>query len=195
MATMLDTLSGVSSQREQKTPNGVTVIPYNALFDKESDKFLPWFWQRLKEDGLVSLYYPGQEDTGFAHFVRMLSGGAQVAIIVANDDAKQPGKPIGFVSWEPLALGSKVTASAGFIFLKEFWDHKHSTDAANAIMKYWFTQTDIEVVLGIIASENHLAQRFMKRIGWNLRGTLPGCHLWAGKSCDATIWCITKENY
>src|SRR5579864_2570625 len=44
------------------------VIPYTASADKNASYFLPWFWQRLKEEGLIELYFPGAAETSFGEF-------------------------------------------------------------------------------------------------------------------------------
>lgn len=193
----LDILAGTPQKtvHKQRTENGVRVIPYDARQDADSARFLPWFWERLVSDGLVSLYYPGQESTGFSHFVTMFSGGANIALVTTQDSEGKPDKAIGFVSWTMAPLGAKQVAIAGFIFFKEFWDHKHSTDAAYEIMQYWFTETELDVVLGVVASENIMANRFLSRIGWEKSGSLPGCHLWKDKECDATLWTVTKSDW
>jgi hypothetical protein len=36
----------------------VDVIPYNANYDPNAANFLPWLWAKLKEDGLIRLYFP-----------------------------------------------------------------------------------------------------------------------------------------
>lgn len=185
-----------SAERPTRTPNGVLAIPYNAHFDPNADKFLPWFWQRLKDDGLVSLYYPGQEETGFALFVKLLSNApqTQVALVVPNNVEGLPdGEPIGFVSWEPGLFGKPNAATAGFIFLKRFWDSKHTTDAANSVMRLWFEQLEMELVVGVIATANIAAQRFMPRVGWAKMGILPNMTSFTGKECDASLWYITRD--
>lgn len=207
MESMLDKLAGpptppsaktmiaTPANRAQRTAHGVMVIPYNATFDPHGDQSLPFYWQQLKADGLVSLYYPGAEDTGFADFVKMMSGGARILMAVTKDADGNPADWLGFISWEPMALGTKHTAVAGFIFLKRYWDHRYSTDAGNAAMRYWFTETDMDVAIGIVASTNILAQRFLKRLGWMQNGMIPEAHVYDGKPCDAQLWTMTKAQF
>lgn len=200
--SVLDTLAGSPTtpptDREPKTPNGVQAIPYNANWDKDADRFLPWFWERLKADGLVTLYYPGQEETGFAAFVKLMSNApqTQIALVVPkNVEGLPDGEPIGFVSWEPMTFGSGNGASAGFIFLRKFWDAKHTVDAANAVMKLWFEVLNLDLVIGIVAQENTPALRFLSRIGWQKLGALPGMHTFKGKASDAVLHYVTKEMF
>ena len=187
-------MAGVETK--QQTAHGVMAIPYDARNDPDNARMLPWFWSRLVEDGLVHLYYPGQETTGFAEFVKMFSGGSNILMLATKDAEGKPDKALGFVSWEPLPLGAKQTAIAGFIFFREFWDHKHSTDAANEVMKYWFTKENpLDLVVGVVAEKNVVAMRFLSRLGWEKSGVLTGCHLWKGEECDAILWTVKKGDF
>src|SRR5882724_2890924 len=69
------------SQSPVELPRAIEFIPYNAIYDPQADSFLAWMWRRMQEDDLVELYFPGQKETGFATFVRLFSGDAQVALI------------------------------------------------------------------------------------------------------------------
>ena len=75
--------------------SGVEVIPYNACLDPQADSFLPWLWKRMQDDDLVDYYFPGQRDTGFATFVRLFSGDAQVALFKTSDDLYLEDCPSG----------------------------------------------------------------------------------------------------
>src|SRR6266705_1895765 len=111
MSSLLDTLAGVVEptmpppvvvteeaptqvmQQPRESLNedahgAVHVIPYNATIDPQADAFLPWMWKRMQQDDLVDYYFPGQKDTGFATFVRLFSGDAQVALFTVDDPAK-----------------------------------------------------------------------------------------------------------
>src|SRR5690242_4871740 len=114
--SLLDTLAGVATVEAPQpvvvTPvvhatSSVTVIPYNACLDPDAKHFLPWLWQKMQDDDLVDYYFPGQRDTGFATFVRLFSGDAQVAMFKTNDETslKWDDRLTGFITWSPSRMG------------------------------------------------------------------------------------------
>ncbi|SRR5258706_6285514 len=213
---LLDTLAGIGptetiahdSTATRTTPvtpvpvvkvlssHGVDIMPYNATHDPQSSSFLAWMWQRMQEDDLVDYYFPGQKETGFTTFVRMMSGDAQVGLVLNKCDSDQwKDKVAGFITWTPLHLGTASIAVAGLIFFREFWD-KRTTDEAGALaLKYWFTETEVTHVLGVCPSLHVTIARYNKRMGLRETGRLTGAHIYKGEVCDAVLFEITKEEW
>ena len=194
----LDTLAGGGSTLKDvpRKVSGVDVVPYTADLDPQADKFLPWMWNKLKEDGLVELYFPGQSEFGFANFVKMFSSNdTKVLLVVTKDAEGKFDQAVGFATWQPMPLGATNAAMVGFVFLKDFWDRHVSVEAAQSIMRYWFDTSHIDVTVGAVAADNHLAQRFLLRIGWEKVGVLPAMHQYEGKQSDATLWCMTRQRF
>jgi RimJ/RimL family protein N-acetyltransferase len=176
----------------------VDVIPYNANYDPNAASFLPWLWAKLKEDGLIRLYFPDAVETGFAMFTRMMSGGANILLVVMrNAKTAEIEDVVGFASWEPMQFGQAQAGHAGFIFTKAYWDHETTNRAAMRIMRFWFEDTEpkLDIAIGIIAESNTLAQRFLKRIGWAFAGRLPKLHQYEGKQCAAMIYFVERADY
>jgi RimJ/RimL family protein N-acetyltransferase len=172
------------------------VIPYNALGDPDADKFLPWCWQRLQQDDLVDLYFPGQRDTGFATFVRLFSGDANVAIFKAEGEGTTWDDRIpGFITWTPMPMGASSCISAGFIFFRKFWGHGATDAAARAAFDLWFDKLKVDVVLGSCPSLHKLAIRYNERIGLRETGRIPKAHLFKGIVCDAILYAMTREEW
>lgn len=182
-------------------PNGpggtIDVVAYNANSDPNAENFLPWFWQRLRNDGLVSLYFPGSEQTGFAAFVKLFSGTHSVLLVYRRDLSGEIVDTVGFATLELMQFGQATAAHAGFIFLRDYWDHHSSKEAAERIAATWFGWIDpkLDVVIGIIAEQNVLARRFLQRIGWEHSGNLPYIHHYNGARSDASIWFLTRERF
>jgi RimJ/RimL family protein N-acetyltransferase len=174
----------------------VEVIPYNGHGDPQALDFLPWLWRKMQEDDLVDYYFPGQKDTGFCTFVRMMSGDASVGIIKRNIASDQWRDLIaGFISYTPMRLGHASVAVAGFIFFKEFWDHHTTDEAGRVAFEFWFTQTDHTMVLGVCPSDHLVAIRYNKRVGLREVGRLPNAHLFKGNVCDAILFAMTKDEW
>lgn len=206
----LGTLAGATPVQTPETPkhdrvpirgikNGehVEVIPYDGRMDKAADKFLPWFWNRLKDSGLLELYYPGMGATSFTTFARMLSGDVKVILFVIMDDAREVQDCVGFATWSPLDFAGYLVGNAGFIFLPEYWDRQTTVDATKVGMKFWFDEMTprLDLAVGMNPEGNHLVQRFLHRIGWTRVGTLPIPQLYAGQSSDTVLWYYTRAQY
>lgn len=185
---------------DDKSATRVEVIPYNALGDPDSDKFLPWLWQRMQQDDLVDLYFPGQESTGFATVVRMFSGDANVAIFKTTDeqagntwDARIPG----FITWTASGMGASNVIIAGVIFFRKWWDHRTTDEAARSAFKFWFEtlQPRADVVLGVCPALHRAIHRYNLRIGFRETGRITGAHLYKHQKCDAVLYEMTREQW
>lgn len=199
--SILDTLAGTGTTdttHEDANPSStphVRVVPYNALFDPQADAFLSWLWQRMRRDDLVDYYFPGQRDTGFATFVRLMSGDANVALIVTDAMTKQWNDTIaGFITWTPSRMGASDIIIAGFIFFHEHWG-RATDDAARASFEHWFTATEAQVVLGVCPSLHKLAIRYNLRIGLHEVGRIPLAHIYKGEPCDAILFAMTRDGW
>lgn len=184
-----------AAQKLQHGQTDIAVIPYNASFHDDAQNFLPFLWNKLKEDGLIELYFPGESKTGFANFVRLMSGDSKILLVVGKDNAGKLDKAIGFASWRPMPFGATQAGMAGFVFLREFWDGKITDVAAQRIMEHWFDSEQMDLMIGCVADLNHPANKFMERIGWAKVGIVPMAHIYKGVQCGSVIWQITKDVY
>ena len=207
--SMLDVLAGVAEPMaaqpvvltpvvQEPAKATVSVIPYNACLDPQADTFLPWLWKKMQADDLVDYYFPGQKDTGFATFVRLFSGDAQVALFKIEDESlgkTWDDRIPGFITWSQTRMGASDVLIAGFIFFREFWDH-HTTDhAAQAAFAYWFTNPEIKIVLGVCPSLHKAAMRYNQRIGLREIGRIPMTHVYKGQTCDSILYAITRDDW
>jgi RimJ/RimL family protein N-acetyltransferase len=173
----------------------VDVLPYDARFDPMSRHFLWWLWDKLHTSGLLALYYPHDTEASFPEMVKMFSGGTNVILVVVKNEKGEIQDLLGFATWGPMQLGLAQVGCCGFIFLPDYWQARATSEAATRIMRMWFDESKLDLLVGIIAKDNVLAQRFMSRIGWQLSGSLPNAHLYSGKPSDATIWYMTREAF
>lgn len=180
----------------QVVRGNIRLVPYNAIYDQQADAFLSYMWKRMQKDDVVDYYFPGQKETGFATFVRMMSGDAQVALVITDATSGQWNETVaGFITWTPSRMGANEVIIAGFIFFREFWNHKTTDNAGAASFKYWFTETPAQVILGVCPSQHFAALRYNKRIGLHEVGRIPLAHLYKGEPCDAVLVAITKDEW
>jgi RimJ/RimL family protein N-acetyltransferase len=179
----------------------VDVIPYNAYFDERCREWLYWLYNKLREDDLLRLYYPNVDgtDRSYPMFVRMMSSDTtQVLLVVLKDKATdEVAGLVGIATWERMQFGPSTLGHAGFIFLRDYWDHQTSMAAGRRIMQFWFEEMPekLDIACGIIAKLNVLANRFVRRLGWTLVGELPNCQQYGGEPCEAVIWQITRRAF
>lgn len=199
---LLDTLAGtrdvaVTDKPIASTaPAPVQFVPYNACLDPQADAFLPWMWKRMQEDDLVDYYFPGQRDTGFATFVRLMSGDAQVALVTMPSETKQwDDTVIGFVSWTMSRFGTADVIVGGFVIFRKFWDHHTALEGSKRAFEFWFTQTSASVVLGVCPSLHRVAIRHDQRMGMKEIGRIPQAHIFKGQPCDAILFAITRDEW
>ena len=210
MNSLLDTLAGrveplptqpvvlapVSPEPSSSPAASVRVVPYNACYDAQADSFLPWMWKRMQDDDLVDYYFPGQQSTGFATFVRLFSGDAQVALFVNEAESKQwNDRIVGFITWTPSHMGASEVLIAGFIFFRKWWDHRTTDDAARAAFTHWFKETPAQVVLGVCPALHTAAIRYNKRIGLRETGRITKAHIYKSQPCDAILYEMTREQW
>lgn len=200
MATTLEQLAPPpGTEAKPKHEDGsIDVIPYFGWADPNADKFLPWFWNRLQQDGLTDLYFPGMGATGFTSFVNLFDAKqVSILLVVKKNPDGTVHDTVGFATLSPMQLGHAIAAQAGFIFLKDYWNHHSSKESANRIMKYWFESPEakLDIIIGIVAEANILAKRFLMRIGWIHSGNIPLTHQYAGQQSDSSIWYVTREKF
>lgn len=184
----------------------IDVIPYNAYFDVNCRHFLFWLYDKLRKDDLLRLYYPDVDDTdrSYPTFVRMFSSQATQVLLVVVRTPEEKGAEgdlvkdlVGIATWEKMQFGPSTLGHAGFIFLRDYWDHHTSVAAGKRILRYWFEDNPekLDIAVGIIAKANVLANRFVSRLGWTKVGELPNCQQYGGEPSDAVIWQITRDAY
>ncbi len=193
---MMGTLDMLAGTNAAPAMAGTRIVPYNSIYDPQADAFLPYLWKRMQKDDLTEYYFPGQKDTGFASFVRLFSGDGNVALVITDDPGHQWDKTVaGFITWTSSRMGSADVAIAGFIFFREFWNHKTTDDAAVKAFNWWFNEGGFQTVLGVCPSLHQVAIRYNKRIGLKEIGRIPGAHLFDGKPCDAILYALTKQDW
>lgn len=193
--SLVSQLAGESMAHGPKAPNGVVIIPYDARVDANASKMLPWMWERLRDEELLPLYFPLATDGSFSQFIKLMSGGERVLMMVAKSEDGSPDKVMGFGSWALMPFTSARAGMAGFIFFREFWDTRSTTDAALEGLRYWFEQDSLDVIVGAVAEGNVLANRFLPRLGLTRAGCIPLIHQWEGERCGSVLWAVTREEF
>lgn len=175
----------------------IDVVPYDARRDRNAPQALVYFWQRLKDAGLLELYYPGNSDLSFPQFVRLLSGDVKVILFVIKGPDDTVKDFVGLATWAPLDFGGTLVGNAGFLFLPEWWDRRTTLEACRRGMRYWFEelQPRLDLAIGMNPAGNHLVQRFLHALGWTRVGELPIPQYYAGQTSPMVLWHYTRAQY
>lgn len=180
------------------------VVPYTASADKNAHQFLPWFWQRLRDEGLIELYFPGMAETSFGEFASLFTApGVKKLLFLLKDpstldnDLPTVVDCIGFATWSPMEWGGQQVGNCGFIFFRDYWDRATTVKGCHRAMQYWFHEMEpsLDVCLGLNPAGNVLVQRFLPKIGWTRVGQLPIPQYYDGKYSDMVVWYITRRQF
>lgn len=180
-------------------------VPYQASAHLHAAAFLPAFWEQLRAEGLLELYYPGEPEKSFGSFVTMFNEPGVEKLVFAlkdpnelvEDDAPKLMGLTGFAHMGQMKWGDCLIGDAGFVFFKEFWDRHTTILAARRGMAYWFRELKPapDIIIGRNPAANKLVQRFLPSIGWTRDCQLPIPQYYNGSYSDTVLWHITREQF
>ena len=178
----------------KKIQTDLRLVPYNATFDPESHKLLPWLWHLLEKDDLQKVYF--HRNPSFPEMVAVFSNSANLIYLVVKGEGKEDTEFVGFAILSDITdTGDTRAAAAGFAFLRKFWDGRTTTEAGKLLLAEWFSELNLDLIIGGVAKENRAAAVYLKRLGWKEAGSLPDMQHWQGKVTDSVLWAIKKEDF
>lgn len=146
--------------------NDVALIPYALISGGWNlpDSFLADVFEKMQAEGVLErVFYDGSVTTPEA-FVKYMQSPANVSIFFVRD-----GEPLSFGWLNGIREGR---AFAHFCTLKA--GRGVTIDMGRIALGYWFSTFDfLAVILGMIAANNKLALRFVRRIGFTAVGEIP----------------------
>jgi len=102
---------------------------------------------------------------------------------------KDNGEIIGDCGLETDTIDGRSIVGIGFDFRRSYWGKGYATEAAQAVLKYGFTQYEFDRISGWIDPENKPSQRVAERIGMSVeRYVVRGGKTYA-------LYCITREDW
>lgn len=81
---------------------------------------------------------------------------------------KDNGKIIGDCGLETDKIDGRLIVGIGFDFNRSYWGKGYATEAAIAVLKYGFTQLNLDSIYGWIDPQNSPSQRVAERIGMSV---------------------------
>lgn len=142
----------------------IQLLPYQE--DVSPEYLLSWLYEYMREDGSLPLVFPDLPLSldGWIRF----AGTTGLWVVFEGDEV------VGaFWLYETLpGIRSKI----GMFCRKKFWRPDFTSMVHDRAIALVFHEIPVEVplLLAHVWSENRLCARFLLRLGWQKRGTIPG---------------------
>lgn len=85
-----------------------------------------------------------------------------------------------------------IKAETGLFFFRKLQVHGWPSIWAHMSTEWAFEHLGIDTIFGVTPATNRAAVRFIRRLGWNLYGPVPGFTSYDEKPCEAWFSCMTK---
>ena len=171
----------------------ICLIPYLKIEDRWTieDPIIREMWRQMVDDNTwKTVFFKGvvnNEET-FIEFMQDTKN----AIVTAWTD-----RPIGIAWLNGFDVG---TAYCHFCMFSNSWGNGLAIKAGHEILKYWFDfKSDgvpfLDVIIGILPETNTLAVKYIKKLGFNIVGTIPKYlhNSYQNRSVDSVICYIERE--
>ncbi len=157
--------------------------------------FLPGMWKRMHDDGTFGMFFHEGPEMSFVQFGAILASPAdKVQLIIghdANGDAKEHA---GMVILNHVFVNDQVKRAVGnFMFFREYWHRHDSMELGRAVMDHWFLTMGFDVIAGLTPRANRAAIQFIKRLGFQVVGDVPGFTTYEGKPSASVTSFMTRE--
>lgn len=86
-------------------------------------------------------------------------------------------------------------AETGLFFFREFQHHGWTAIWSHMSTEWAFENLGIDAIFGLTPAPNRAAVRFVRSLGWNLYGPVPGYTSYDEKPCDAWLSAMTKSRW
>jgi RimJ/RimL family protein N-acetyltransferase len=173
------------------------LLPYDRSKGILKADILHRIYDRLHAEDLYKTVFhdnPDMDLLDFMNFFSFPSVSLQVIATIEGDEFKD----IAGISWLSGLESYGHDAQRGIASFCVFRDYQRpdTTDfMANFVMDYWFNFLKLDIVVGMTPVSNALALRFIKRIGFQPIGVLPGYNRFLGAKSDCMISYVNKDLY
>lgn len=129
----------------------------NLHTNPEVQRFLGGVWSRETVDANLRQQVFDQQDVGFSKWKISLHGGAFI------------GKA-GIQPFPREGSNRGAQNEIGYAFLPGFWGKGFATEAARAIVSWYFQNTDHDALVAFVEPENVLSQNVLRKAGLSFVG-------------------------
>lgn len=174
----------------------IIVVPYIVDRDPIGEIMLPGFWKRLHDEGIFELFFHDHPDMSFGEFVKSLSQPNDLIFMVGKSWSDGRLEHMGMATLSQI-LDNILTkrAVAGFLFFKDYWNHKDADEAGRKVISVWFNELKLTMIAGLTPKMNRPALAYIHRLGFLSVGELPNFCTFKGKAVAAVISYLSPEMF
>lgn len=172
------------------------LVPYSATSGLYPPEILVELYNRLKADGLYETVFHDNPKMNLLEFMNFFSHPStllQVVYLVDGDTFTDMAGMVWLSGVE--AYAGKQRAVGSFVAFQKYQTPAMTDPMTNMVLDYWFNCLNMDIVVGMTPSENHLALRFIKRIGFKEMCRLPSYMALRGQITDCVITFMDKEQF
>lgn len=153
------------------------------------EEALAWAWLQFKRDGtLKTIYYEGQP--GLRMFLDTYQSTHALGCYYVKD-GKAEMRGMGWITPYPMGAGSHTKAEVGMGFFRKV--RPEETLRFGWMMIEWaFSELNLATIIGTTPTRNKAAERYTRRLGFDLYGPLPHFCTWEGELSDCWIDVMTS---
>lgn len=166
---MLNTAEGVGAGQDIRHRSGIKIVPYVELNGRRTltDEMVAAIWEQMLADGTANVVFGGSVKDK-EQFVTMFKNHNIFPILIGVGEV-----PAG-VAW--LSDVGKNYAHGHFCLFGNSWGR--ALPVGKAILDYWFSMHKdglpvLDVIIGKVPATNKLAVAFIKKLGFEILGTIP----------------------
>lgn len=176
---------------EPQITSDVLVFPFVEGQKIFPDEFMVALWRRTRDEGILPWCFPGQGEISLEAFISMLR---KKWLVLASSASLNQFLGYGWlfeVEGEPMYR----KASLGFCFFKQFHGTQMIREAARKAVSWWFENVQLQVLYGMIRTDNLSAIRFSRLLGFQRIGVAPRFFSGPGGTYDGYFTCVTREQW
>jgi hypothetical protein len=172
------------------------VVDYNPAVMPGAEIFLPGLWKRMHDDGTFGMFFHEGPEMNFCQFGAIIASvmDRKVQLVIGHDAEGTAIEHAGLLMLEHILYNDTVKRAVGnFLFFHEYWHRQDSLQLGHAVLNHWFGVMDFDVIAGVTPRGNRAAIAFIKRLGFQIVGDIPGFTIYDGKPCASASSFMTRE--
>ena len=167
-------------------------IPYRENKALLPSDILARCYLRMVNEGLLDTVFHERpfSDMEFLKFAT----GADVQFLIFADLASNEYAGFAWVT-EIAKTNTMLRGWGGFAFFREFWNPFITHEYGKIALRLWFEGYKFDKIFGLTPETNRLSRAYCARMGFRYTGRIPGYTCYEGKTVDAMICSMTREEW
>lgn len=151
------------------------MIPTRADLMPKGEILLPGVWKQLHDEEIFEMFFHDYPDMTFGQFVAVLSRPDEsVEFVCEVDEAGNIVKAAAIAMLTQITKTATLNKAIGnFLLFRDYWNHHDSDEIGEVILRRWFVDMQLDVIVGVTPKANVAAIRFIRRVGFEQVGEIP----------------------